>query len=168
MVMNEAGYMIKSWYHELEKKFPKLTCHEMIVMPNHVHAIIEIGNMSKGVGADLRVCPPVSQNQSEFTNGFPINNDLNMIGYESSNDKQSETRLDQIVQWFKTMTTNEYIRYVKESDWLPFHGKLWQRNYWEHIIRSEEAYYNISQYIKDNPKRWESDELNDYQCKKSY
>jgi REP element-mobilizing transposase RayT len=45
--------------------------------------------------------------------------------------------LRNVVQWFKTMTTNEYIRHVKQNGWRPFNGKLWQRNYYEHIIRNE-------------------------------
>lgn len=36
-------------------------------------------------------------------------------------------------------------------------GKLWQRNYYEHIIRDERAYYHISEYIKNNPAKWEED-----------
>src|SRR5438876_2594519 len=36
-----------------------------------------------------------------------------------------------VVEWFKTMTTNEYIRHVKEDGWAPFQGRLWQRNYYE-------------------------------------
>ena len=64
-----------------------------------------------------------------------------------------------VVQWFKTMTTNEYIRGVKNLDWEPFHGKLWQRNYWEHIIRNEQSYQRISNYIINNPAKWDSDKL---------
>ncbi len=44
---------------------------------------------------------------------------------------------NKIVQWFKTMTTNEYILGIKLFDWPPFNGKLWQRNYYEHIIRND-------------------------------
>ncbi len=49
------------------------------------------------------------------------------------------------------MTTNEYMRNVKNLKWKPFDGKLWQRNYYEHIIRNEKALYRIRQYIKNNP-----------------
>ena len=58
------------------------------------------------------------------------------------------------------MTTNEYIRGVKTLGWQPFNGKLWQRNYWEHIIRNENAYYRIAEYIINNPKKWDNDKLN--------
>jgi hypothetical protein len=62
-----------------------------------------------------------------------------------------------IVQWFKTMTTNEYLRGVKTSGWAPFQGQLWQRNYYEHVIRDEESLNRIRQYILSNPAQWDFD-----------
>ena len=47
---------------------------------------------------------------------------------------QNRVCLSEIVQWFKTMTTNAYIRGVKLSGWKPFDGKIWQRSYHDHII----------------------------------
>ena len=38
-------------------------------------------------------------------------------------------------------------------------GKLWQRNYYEHIIRDEQSYENIAAYILENPRQWEADRL---------
>jgi len=58
------------------------------------------------------------------------------------------------------MTTNEYIRGVKNNHWQRFDRKLWQRNYWEYIIRNENEYHRIAQYIMDNPKKWAMDKLN--------
>jgi hypothetical protein len=58
------------------------------------------------------------------------------------------------------MTTNEYIRGVKTFGWLPFTGKLWQRNYYEHIIRNEESLNHIREYIANNPMQWELDREN--------
>jgi len=57
------------------------------------------------------------------------------------------------------MSTNEYIRGVKQRGWKPFSGKLWQRNYWEHIIRNESELNRIREYIGDNPAKWELDKL---------
>ncbi|MCU0351774.1 MAG: hypothetical protein MUF43_13255, partial [Flavobacterium sp.] len=67
--------------------------------------------------------------------------------------------LHRVVQWFKTMTTNEYIRGVKNLGWTRFDGKLWQRNYWEHIIRNDEECQRIANYIMNNPLNWENDKL---------
>jgi hypothetical protein len=58
---------------------------------------------------------------------------------------------------FKTMTTNEYIRGVKTGAWPPFNPRLWQRNYYEHVIRNKESLNHIRQCILDNPARWEFD-----------
>ena len=69
------------------------------------------------------------------------------------------TSIDKIGQWFKTMTTNDYIRSVKANHWKPFSGKLWQRNYHEHIIRNEESFGEIVEYIVNNPIKWAEDNL---------
>ena len=58
------------------------------------------------------------------------------------------------------MTTNEYMRGVKTQGWTPFRGQLWQRNYYEHVVRDEESLNQIRQYILDNPARWEFDREN--------
>ncbi|MHB9073095.1 MAG: YraN family protein [Desulfobaccales bacterium] len=68
--------------------------------------------------------------------------------------------LQKIVQWFKTMSTNEYIHGVKEHGWKPFKGQLWQRSFYEHVIRNDEALNRIREYIKYNPQRWDSDREN--------
>ncbi|MCK9424074.1 MAG: hypothetical protein M0Q38_15925 [Bacteroidales bacterium] len=57
------------------------------------------------------------------------------------------------------MTTNEYIRGVKNLGWQPFNGKLWQRNYYEHIVRNNRSYQTISEYIKNNPAKWQEDKF---------
>jgi len=55
-------------------------------------------------------------------------------------NKKQEASLFDIVEWFITMTTNEYIRNVKTSGWETFPGQLWQQGYWEHIIRNSRDY----------------------------
>jgi len=44
------------------------------------------------------------------------------------------------MRWFKAMTTNEYIRAVKAGVLQPFHQKLWQKSYYDHIARSDEDF----------------------------
>ena len=63
--------------------------------------------------------------------------------------------LPEMMRWFKTMTTNEYINLVKHNILKPFDKKLWQKSYYEHIIRDEEDYINTAQYILDNPLKWD-------------
>ncbi len=57
------------------------------------------------------------------------------------------------------IVTVNYIRGVKTLGWQPFNGKLWQRNYWEHIIRDEQSYLHISDYIINNPAKWSADKF---------
>ena len=144
MILNDAGKMIEKWFNELQNKFPDVKCHEMVVMPNHIHFIIEnIGS----VGADLRVCPNdsnISKTEKRVSE---------MLG------EHAGSTLHHVLQWFKTMSTNEYIRGVKNNNWIPFDGKLWQRNYWEHIIRNDQSYQKISDYIINNPSKWNDDTL---------
>jgi REP element-mobilizing transposase RayT len=44
--------------------------------------------------------------------------------------------------------------------WKPFNGKLWQRNYWENIIRNEQSFERVTNYIRNNPKNWKNDKFN--------
>lgn len=57
------------------------------------------------------------------------------------------------------MTTNEYIRGVNHLAWQPFNAKFWRRNYYEHIIRSQQSYQRIAEYIINNPAKWTDDKL---------
>ena len=144
MILNDAGKMIEKWFNELQNKFPDIKCHEMVVMPNHIHFIIEnIGS----VGADLRVC----SNDSNFSKTEKRVSEI--LG------EHAGSPLHRVLQWFKTMSTNEYIRGIKNNNWIPFDGKLWQRNYWEHIIRNDQSYQKISDYIINNPSKWNDDTL---------
>ena len=144
MILNDAGRMIEKWMHELSRKFNGIALGKYIIMPNHIHYIIEnIGS----VGADLCVCPN--------------NNDIDTNDIENRDmGEHAGSPLHKIVQWFKTMTTNEYIRNVKRNGWQPFSSRLWQRNYYERVIRNEDELNEIRQYIIDNPAKWYTDEEN--------
>ncbi|MEW6364593.1 MAG: hypothetical protein AB1714_08130 [Acidobacteriota bacterium] len=58
------------------------------------------------------------------------------------------------------MTTKRYADGVKQSGWPTFRGRLWQRNYYEHIIRDDRSLDRIRRYIHDNPARWAFDRDN--------
>ena len=68
--------------------------------------------------------------------------------------------LPRVLQWFKTMTTNEYIRNVKQNGWPRYDKKLWQRDYYEHIVRNDIELNRIRKYIRENPEKWERDREN--------
>ena len=67
--------------------------------------------------------------------------------------------LSTAMQWFKAMTTNAYIRGVKEQGWTPFERHLWQRSFHDHIIRDERGLDMIRGYITANPARWNEDKF---------
>lgn len=68
-------------------------------------------------------------------------------------------RLGDLVRVFKSLTTHRYIKGTAESGWPPFDRRLWQRNYYEHIIRDETALLRLQEYILDNPLHWTADQL---------
>jgi REP element-mobilizing transposase RayT len=68
-----------------------------------------------------------------------------------------KTTLGDIVGAFKSIATHEYILAVRRGNLPPFAGKIWQRNYYEHIIRNERDWERIRQYIRENPARWAED-----------
>jgi putative transposase len=68
--------------------------------------------------------------------------------------------LPDVVHRFKTLTTKRYADGVKGSGWTPFAGRLWQRNYYEHVIRDEESLGRIREYILNNPVQWPFDREN--------
>ncbi len=133
MQLNDAGRIIEHWWFELNRKFSTVQTDEFTVMPNHFHGIVVITDAN--VGADLRVGPVRKGAHA----GAP---------------------LPAVIQWFKTMTTNDYMRGVKIASWPPFDRRLWQRNYYEHIIRNDDSLNRIRQYILDNPARWAFDREN--------
>ena len=73
---------------------------------------------------------------------------------------EARLSLSDVVHRFKTMTTTRYISGVKTSNWPRFDRRLWQRNYYEHIVRDDDDLNRIRQYISDNPLRWEQDREN--------
>jgi REP element-mobilizing transposase RayT len=139
MVLNDAGNMIAIQWYELPNRFPSVVLHEYIVMPNHFHGIIE------SVGAIPCGCP-----DRAGTSPAPI------IVSDRAGARPAST-IGEVVGAFKSLSTNEYIKNVKQNNWQSFAGKLWQRNYYEHIIRKEESYLKIAEYIQNNPLKWQED-----------
>jgi len=111
--VNDAGLMVKSIWNNLSKYYKGVQTHHFIVMPNHVHGIVELDN------ADID--------------------------------------LSELMQRFKTFTTYQYIDGVHNNKWKPFSKKLWQRNYHEHVIRSNVSFDKLQGYILNNPMQWRDD-----------
>ncbi|CAG0978942.1 hypothetical protein ANAEL_01627 [Anaerolineales bacterium] len=174
MVLNDAGEMIVRWWLELPNKFPNVNVDIFVVMPNHFHGIIFITDGTNNsmtadiVGDDPRVVPGLGDNGGGEYGGEHGGSPQRTVSRQSTDSsrrmdsprQRSNAPLSQMIQWFKTMTTNEYIRGVKNLDWKPFNGKVWLRDYYEHIIRNQSAADRIAHYIESNPARWEKDKDN--------
>jgi REP element-mobilizing transposase RayT len=167
MNLNDAGKMIKNEWLKISNRFENTKLHEYIIMPNHFHSILEI------VGATLVVAPIKKQPQmnKQAVNGKmngEMENDGKMDGQPQgiaptdnpTDNPTTDKTVGDIIGAFKSITSNEYIRGVKNNNWQRFEAKLWQRNYWEHIIRNENEYNRIAQYIINNPQKWGNDKLN--------
>ena len=186
MVLNDAGRMVERWYHKTQEKFPDIVCHEMVVMPNHFHCIWEnVGLVcASAVGANPRVRPSdknnviliegehtgaqiieCHENMGEHTGAQIIEYHENVGEHTGSPLRDTDlgmhvgSPLSAVVGWFKTMSTNEYIRGVKQLGWPPFDRKLWQRNYYERIIRDDASLRNVAFYIDNNPAHWRNDDF---------
>jgi REP element-mobilizing transposase RayT len=144
--LTDAGRMVEDWWHRLPTRFPAVRLDAFVVMPNHVHGIVGITNNpitdNPTVGADPCVRPPSER------------------GTIPDQGAHVGAPLPQIIQWWKTMTTNAYIRGVRAEGWVPFDGRLWQRNYWERVVRDERELDLARRYIAENPLRWHLDRMN--------
>ena len=75
--------------------------------------------------------------------------------YEASD----HTSLSRVMQWFKTMTSNTYIRGANAGQWSWAGSTLWQRSFHDHIIRDERGLNALRQYVLSNPALWDKDSL---------
>ena len=141
MRLNEAGGMVQEVCWGLSRRFPGVEMGSFVVMPNHVHGVIVL---HEPVGASLVGA------QCE---------DNGDIGNHRATTRVAPT-LGGVVGAFKSLTTVEYVRGVRARGWTPLRGRLWQRNYYEHIVRDEKSLGRIERYILDNPANWSLDQEN--------
>ncbi len=147
MEINEAGKMVQSIWHNLSIRYPYSVMDEFIVMPNHIHGIIFLQELGRGDPCDR------PENVGTY--------DREDLGeYKIRPYGTLPKTLGRIIQGFKSMTTHQYILGVKKQNWPSFPGKLWQRNYYEHVIRSEEDLNQVREYIQNNPLNWAFDPEN--------
>jgi len=149
MVLNEAGQMVQIVWDKIPEHYLGIEKDEFVVMPNHIHGIIIIVGVAPcGRPNNGRVHPVLRQPRGVAPT----------------------LSLPDVVHRFKTMTTKRYADGVKQNGWPPFPGRLWQRNYYEHIIRLSASGYaqadneneldRIQKYIKNNPIKWDVDREN--------
>ncbi len=110
------------------------------------------------VGAPLvGAQPPDPPATGQSRVGAPL---VGARGQDAADTAKNRIRLGDVIGAYKSLTTVNYIRAVKTRNWPPFRGRLWQRNYYEHVVRSDESLLKIREYILYNPARWASDRDN--------
>jgi len=131
MVLNQQGMIAQEEWHKtmnIRSKYVRL--HSTIVMPNHIHAIIEIIFNDK----PLTILDNFEIQEDSLDNPFL---------------KSTSKTIGSIIRGYKSAVSSK----------IGF--SVWQRNYYDHIIRNEKSYNLIAEYIKTNPSRWKYDSLND-------
>lgn len=136
--LNRYGEIIQKWWDALPGHFSNVETGAFVIMPNHVHGIIIIGD-------DRRGTVPVPQ---EIKDGIPVPQETQGGG---TPPLQKRT-LGQIVAYFKYQSTKE-INALKGGPVT----KCWQRNYYEHIIRNQQDLELTWLYIESNPAQWDKD-----------
>jgi len=134
MVLNKAGQAVVDSWDWLSKQHEHVRLNEFVIMPNHVHAIIEVVGAqcpAKNVGAQF-IAPVFSAPDQGAMNRAPT--------------------VGMLVRAFKARCTRA-INGLWQTSGIP----VWQRNYYEHIIRNEDAYLKIAEYVQTNPQRWKDD-----------
>lgn len=160
MHLNPAGKIAQQCWLEIPQHFPNVILHEYIIMPNHIHGIIEIKNENHH-----HKNHEVRANDLSKNNDQEINNNVRANNYSPRQEEQKPRQEEQKTP-FKSpsKTIGSIIRGFKigVTKWMRQNTSIkdvWQRNYYESIIRSDNAYTNISNYIKNNPKKWSEDKL---------
>jgi len=130
MQLSHIGVLADVLWHEIKNHSKNVVLHEFVVMPNHIHGIIEI------VESDVK-----NTNNSDVT------------GNVSTMAKMSPKSgsLGRIIGSYKAALTKHANRLG-----LAFN---WQMRFYDHIIRDDESLSQIQQYIMDNPQKWADDKL---------
>jgi REP element-mobilizing transposase RayT len=150
MRLNHAGKLIESIWQETVSRYKSVQSDIYIVMPNHFHCIVSIAN--RRIGADMESAPTIP---SRSMAANPLS--THFVGADSI----SAPTVGEVIQSFKRNSTVKYIDGVNAGIYPPFNKRIWQRNYYEHIIWNETDYETKWKYIEENPARWTEDEYYD-------
>jgi REP element-mobilizing transposase RayT len=128
--LNEYGEIVNKIWSELPKYFQSIDIDAAVIMPNHFHGIV--------INCDRNIS---TQNSTAYIQ-------------ESSLFYQRKTKLGKIIAYFKYQTT-KLINQKRTMEGV----RVWQRNYYDHIIRSQESLEILRKYIIENPLHWTTDQL---------
>ena len=160
MELNECGQIAYDEWLKLSERFSNFELDVFQIMPNHMHGIIVLNDI---VGATLAVAQnAVAQNAvvqnavaQNVPNGIIALNDVGATARVAPTT--TNATIGDIVGAYKSLVANGCLDIYKTKNETM--GKLWQRNYYEHIIRNEQSYQTISDYIINNPAKWKDDKF---------
>ena len=145
MILNNYGKIAMQCWQKISQHFLNAVLHEYIIMPNHIHGIIEIRSSDTSATVGARHALPYIYNAAS-------KNSCSLPENPNRFQNQGKNTLSAVIGSFKSAVSKQ----IHEHNYI---GSIWQRNFWEHIIKDEQSYKNISQYIIDNPADWADDEL---------
>jgi putative transposase len=138
MVLNEFGNIAEKWIKAIPERYEHVTIESYVVMPNHVHLIVIVHDVRVPVGAIHEL--PLQKND---TNNESVRNQRRIM------------IVPKIVGFYRMNVAKQINQSRGVSE-----RSVWQRNYYEHIIRDEKSLYQIRQYVRNNPAHWDIDEEN--------
>jgi len=143
ILLSQAGLIVEKCWHKLSSHFPNILIDAFIVMPNHFHGIIILNE--RGQNCRGEAFAPQSSDS------------ISIIEANASPDSRFATgtssgSISSIIQNFKSNTTRR-INATNETKG----NVVWQRNFYEHVIRNYKSLDEIRQYIIGNPWNWLND-----------
>ncbi len=139
MELNEWGKIMVECWNKISERFPNIELDRFVVMPNHMHGIIHIVGAGSPRPTDY-IAPNKTVSLAAKTK----------LGAETA--PLQRYSLGQMIAFFKYQST-KHINQFRQNPGTP----IWQRNYYEHVIRNERSLTEIREYIENNPARWTLD-----------
>ncbi|SMP29840.1 REP element-mobilizing transposase RayT [Algoriphagus winogradskyi] len=138
MSLSKSGWVVQEGWFEIPLHYPEVVLHEFVVMPNHIHGIIEIVD---SVGAN--------KHSPNYHEGARANID-SPLQLPNTEFKSPSKTIGSIVRGYKIGVTKWHRANTDIYN-------VWQRSYHDHVIRNERSHANISNYILNNPSNWDDD-----------
>ncbi len=144
MILNSTGKIVERYWCKITSNYRHLNLHDFVIMSNHFHGIIQLVG-AQFIAPNLDVAPN-SGIVSELNQGA-----ISQCAINQGAINRAPT-IGEIVRGFKARCTWAINKSI-DMRGVP----VWQRNYHEHIIRNQEAYSAITEYVRTNPQRWQED-----------
>jgi putative transposase len=170
MMLNEYGQIARNEWIKTTEIRNNVELGEFVIMQNHIHGIIrlfgrgELHLPNESNTSNVGVCDTSNRGVCQTSNESNISNrgvcDTSNVGVcDTSNRGVCDTPLRSPSQTIGAIVRGYKSSVTRQLGLLGFNGKLWQRNYYEHVIRDEKSYLKISEYIQNNPANWHKDSL---------